>query len=121
VDVAAKLPPRILLGHADTVRLTSTQVSVGDLHAASIDVTLANVELIDRTIGSVSGTLTGVRVPAANGGVATAETVVLEGKGTAATATPHLVEQRSRDPRQDPAQGARHQCHEHQAGRPPTN
>ena len=87
VEVAANLPPRILLGHADTVRLTSTQVSVGDLHASSIDVTLANVELIDRTIGSVSGSLTGVRVPAANGGVVTAESVVLTGKGTAATAT----------------------------------
>jgi hypothetical protein len=87
VDVAAKLPPRILLGHADTVRLTSTQVSVGDLHASAIDVTLADVELIDRTIGSVSGTLTGVRVPADDGGVLTADSVVLAGRGTDANAT----------------------------------
>jgi hypothetical protein len=87
VEVAATVPPRILLGHADTIRLTSTQVSVGDLHASSIDMTLSDVELVDRTIGSVSGKLTAVRVPAANGGVVTAETVVLEGAGTNATAT----------------------------------
>lgn len=89
VEVASNLPPRILLGHADTVRLTSTQVSVGDLHASAIDVTLSDVELVDRTIGGVNGKLTGVRVPAVNGGVLTADTVLLDGKGsdTAATMT----------------------------------
>jgi hypothetical protein len=86
VAVAANLPPRIILGHADTVRLTSTQVSVGDLHAASIDVTLGNVELFDRHIGTVDGTLTGVRVPGIQGFV-TADSVAVEGAGTNATAT----------------------------------
>jgi hypothetical protein len=35
VVVSSDLPPSILLGHADTIRLTSSQVSVGDLHAAT--------------------------------------------------------------------------------------
>jgi hypothetical protein len=81
------LPPRILLGHADTIRLTSSQVGAGDLHAATIDVTLGDVELFDRTVGTVSGTLTGVRVPAPNGDPVTIETVALGGSGDAATAT----------------------------------
>jgi hypothetical protein len=88
VDVQADLPPRILLGHADRIRLTSTQVSVGDLHAASIDMTLGNVELIDRKIGTIHGSMTGVRVPAATGGdPLTADSVTVDGAGAAATAT----------------------------------
>jgi len=87
VQVSADLPPRILLGHADRVRLTSSQVSVGDLHAASIDLTLSDVEFIDRTVGGVSGTLTGVRVPAQSGGVLTVDSAVLDGSGTDSTAT----------------------------------
>jgi hypothetical protein len=87
VEVSANLPPRILLGHADRVRLTSTQVGVGDLHAASIDLTLDNVELIDRKIGTVDGTLAGIRVAAPNGDPITIDSATVEGAGTAATAT----------------------------------
>lgn len=87
VEVSADLPPRILLGHADTIRLTSSQVSVGDLHAATIDMSLGGVELIDRKISSVFGTLTGVRVPAPNGDPVTIDTVAVQGTGTAADAT----------------------------------
>ena len=87
VEVSAKLPPRLLLGHADKVRVTSNQVGVGDLHAASIDVTLGDVELIDRTIGTVNGTLTGVLLPAPNGDAVTIDTATVDGSGTAAVAT----------------------------------
>lgn len=87
VEVSADPPPRMLLGHADRVRLTSSQVSVGDLHSATIDVTMGDVELIDRKIGSVTGTLTGVRVFAPNGDPITIDTVTLDGEGTSATAT----------------------------------
>jgi hypothetical protein len=87
VEVSANMPPRILLGHADTIRLTASQVSVGDLHAATIDVSLSNVDLIDRTIGSVHGTLTSVLVPAPNGDPVTIDTVTIDGVGTSANAT----------------------------------
>jgi hypothetical protein len=88
VEVSADLPPRILLGHADRVRLTSTKVSVGDLHAATIDMTLGNVELIDRKIGTIHGTMTGVVVPAAIGSSPlTADTATVDGAGAAATTT----------------------------------
>jgi hypothetical protein len=87
VDISATLPPRILLGHADKIRLTSTEVSVGDLHAATIDVTLSDVQLFDRKFGSVDGTMTGVRVPTPTGDPVTMDGVSLQGKGTAANAT----------------------------------
>jgi hypothetical protein len=87
VEVSADLPPRILLGHADRIRLTSSQVSVGDLHAAAIDVTLSDVELLNRTFGGVHGTLTGVRVPAPNGDAVAIDSATVDGSGTAATAT----------------------------------
>jgi hypothetical protein len=87
VEVSANLPPRILLGHADKIHITSTQVGVGDLHAGSIDLTLGNVELIARKIGTVSGTLTAVLVPAPSGDPITIDTATLQGAGTDATAT----------------------------------
>ena len=87
VAVSADVPPRILLGHADTIRLTSSQVFVGDLHAATVDLTLGNVDLFDRKVGTVTGTLTGVSVPAANGDPATIDKAMIDGSGTAATAT----------------------------------
>jgi hypothetical protein len=87
VDISATLPPRILLGHADKIRLTSTQVSVSDLHAETMDVTLSDVQLFDRTFGSVDGTLTGVRVFTPTGDGLTIDTVVVHGESTAASAT----------------------------------
>jgi len=85
VTVSADLPPRILLGHADKIQLTATDASVGGLYAASIDVTLSDVELIDRTFASAHGTLKGVRVPAPNGDPATIDSVALDGAGTPRT------------------------------------
>jgi len=87
VDISATVPPRILLGHADKIHLTSTQVSVGDLHAATIDMTMHDVELINRTFGSIDGVMTGVRVPTPTGDAVSFDTVSVQGQGTAATAT----------------------------------
>ena len=44
VDVSAYPPPVLLTGHADSIHLTSSQVGIGDLYAASIDLTLGKVE-----------------------------------------------------------------------------
>ena len=87
VEISSAIPPTILLGRADKIRITSTQVSVGDLHAATIDVTLSDIQLIDRTFGSVDGTMTGVRVPAPSGDAVTIDGGSVQGKSTAATAT----------------------------------
>jgi hypothetical protein len=79
VEVSANPPPLLLTGHADAVHITSTQVSLSDLHAAGVDVTLGGVDLMSREIGTVEGTLTGVRVAAPNGDTVLIETVSLNG------------------------------------------
>ncbi|MGD0861477.1 MAG: hypothetical protein ABSA21_01790 [Candidatus Limnocylindrales bacterium] len=87
VQVSANPPPMLLTGHADTVHITSSQASVGDLHAAGVDVILGDVELLSRTIGTVTGTLTGVQVAAPDGEPVTLDQVTLTGVATATTAT----------------------------------
>jgi hypothetical protein len=86
VDVSAYPPPVLLTGHADSIHLTSRQVGIGDLHAASLDLTLGKVELFSRQIGTVSGTLEGVRVAAPDGQPITLDTVKLSGSASAASA-----------------------------------
>ncbi len=87
VEVKADLPPRILTGHADAIRLTSSQVRMGGLNAASVDLTLGGVELFDRKIATVQGTLSGVRMPDPNGQPVTIETVVVDGDSRKAIST----------------------------------
>jgi hypothetical protein len=86
VDVSSYPPPVLLTGHADSIHLTSSQVGIGDLHAASLDLTLGKVELFSRQIGTVSGTLGGVRVVAPDGQPITVDTVELSGAASAASA-----------------------------------
>ena len=90
VEVSASPPPLLLTGHADKVHITSSQVSISDLHAASIDVILRDVDMLGRKIGTVSGTLDGVRVAAPNGDPVTIDEVVLDGSATATTATARM-------------------------------
>jgi len=86
VDVSAYPPPVLLTGHADSIHLTSSQVGIGDLHAASIDLTLGKVELFSRQIGTVAGTLEGVRIAAPDGQPVTVDTVRLSGAASSASA-----------------------------------
>jgi hypothetical protein len=90
VTVNADPPFLLLTGHADSVHVTSNAVSVGDLEAKSIDITLGKVDLIGRTVGTVSGTLSGVTIPVASGDPITASTVKLTGSATATQATIEL-------------------------------
>ena len=87
VDVSANPPPKLLTGKADTIRIRSDSVYISDLHAAKIDVTLHDVDLLSRKIGSVDGTLEGVRVAAPNGDPVTVDRVTVKGVATAADAT----------------------------------
>jgi hypothetical protein len=86
VDVSSNPPPLLLTGRADTIHITSSQVSVGDLHAASLDFTLEGVSLLDRTIDTVDGTLTDVKMPSPDGKTVVAESASLNGPGTKAQA-----------------------------------
>ena len=87
VEVSASPPPMLLTGHADKIHITSSQVSISDLHAASVDVTLRDIDMLSRKIGTVGGTLEGVRVAAPNGDPVAIDEVTLDGSATATTAT----------------------------------
>lgn len=91
VDVSSNPPPVLLTGHADSIHLTSTQASVGDLHASTIDFTLGDVSLLDRTVGTIDGSLTGVKVPAPDGKVVVVDTASVKGEASNAQATLKLA------------------------------
>ena len=86
VEVSANPPPMLLSGRG-TVHITSTQVSLSDLHAAGVDVTLGDVDLMSRKIGTVGGTLTGVQVAAPNGDAISIGRVTLAGPANDTVAT----------------------------------
>lgn len=86
VEVTSNPPPMLLTGRADTIRVTSTQVGVSDLHAASLDLTLGKVELLTRNVGTVDGTLQGVRVASPDGQPINIDKVTLSGDARSANA-----------------------------------
>jgi len=86
VDVSANPPFRLLAGQADSVRIVSKQVSVGDLHAASIDLTESQVDLISRHIETVDGQLAQVRVASPSGDAVMVDAVALSGPASTAIA-----------------------------------
>ncbi len=86
VDVSAYPPPLLLTGHADSIHLVSSQVGMGDLHAASLDLTLGEVDLFSRKVERVRGTLEGVRIAAPDGQPLTVDTVTLSGLASSANA-----------------------------------
>jgi hypothetical protein len=87
VDVGANPPFELLTGHADSIHISSGNATLGDLQAATVDVTLADVDLFGRTFGTVTGTLGGVQVAAPNGDPVKIDLVTLEGPGSSTTAT----------------------------------
>jgi hypothetical protein len=86
VDVSANPPFRLLAGQADSVQIVSKQVSVGDLHAAAIDLTFGQVDLISRHIETVDGQMAQVRVASPSGDAVMVDAVTLSGPASAATA-----------------------------------
>ncbi len=81
-------PPTDLLGfHADRVRVRATHATFQGLAIGSLDVTLSDVAVVDRTVGGVSGTLHDVTVPDFGGKPAALSAITLTGTGGALTAS----------------------------------
>jgi hypothetical protein len=81
-------PPTDLLGlHADRVRVRATHATFRGLAIGSLDVTLSNVAIVDRTFGGVAGTLKAVTVPDVGGEPADLSAVTLAGADGAITAS----------------------------------
>jgi len=94
-DVHARVttnpPPRILLLHADTLRIDGTAVTLpgGTIHAATLSLTLTDVNLLDRRAAAVTGRLDGVTIAGAGigGGVLVISSVSIAGPPDALSAT----------------------------------
>lgn len=67
VTVEADPPLRLLTLEADAVRIRATNVVFRGVEAASADITLGDVALIDRSFGTLDGTLKGVRFQPSRG------------------------------------------------------
>jgi hypothetical protein len=87
VQVTTNPPPLLLTGKADSIRIRSDSVYVGDLRASSIDVTLHDVDLLSRKIETVDGTFSGVRLATSTGQPLTVDQVDVHGTAAAAEAT----------------------------------
>jgi hypothetical protein len=87
VSVSSDPPFTLLTGHADRIHITSSQASIDPLHAESVDITLGDVDLISRNIGTVNGTLLGVKITAPNGDPVAIYRVTLAGAAISSTAT----------------------------------
>lgn len=90
IAVDAAPPPRILLGRADTVTVRGTDVTWGTLRAGAIDLRLADVDLVARTVRTVSGTIDGAEVETAGPDDPSAApatvTIAIDGPGSEASA-----------------------------------
>ena len=83
--VSANPPPRLLLGHADSVRIQGDDVAFRTFQAARLDLTLRDVDLIGRSFATIRGTITGAEVNTADNVPTTAD-VSVDGAASAAAA-----------------------------------
>jgi hypothetical protein len=90
ITASANPPVRLLFGHADTVTISGRGVTWRTFRAASVDLTLGDVNLFGRTAGAIHGTISGAELQASGTVVPTAN-VAIDGSGSEATAVIHLA------------------------------
>jgi hypothetical protein len=78
------------VGHADRVVINARNATLRDLRAASVALTLSNVDLLGRRFGRVGGSLEDVSIDAGQGVVVAARSIDLRGPPDAATATVYV-------------------------------
>ena len=86
VTATSDPPPKLLLGRADRVEIVGADVDFRTFHAASLDLVLADVDVLGRTAGRINGRITGAEMTTAGGETTTAD-VDIEGTAGAADAT----------------------------------
>lgn len=90
VTVTSDPPTDLLFLHADEVRIRATDATFRDLRIGTLDVTLRDVAIVDRTAAGVDGRLDAVVVPDVGGREVRLTSIVLEG-GRPASATTTLA------------------------------
>ncbi|MFI5226750.1 MAG: hypothetical protein ACHQ3P_08755 [Candidatus Limnocylindrales bacterium] len=91
VTVVASPPLDLLTLHADAIHVEATDIVYHGLRIGDVDVTLGDVALLDRTAGTIVGTLTTVQFGGTDGTPITVDTIRLSGSGTAIAATISLT------------------------------
>ena len=79
-------PPKLLLGRADRVEIDGTDVDFRTFHAARLQLTLTNVDVVGRTAGEISGRIDGAELKT-NDALPTTADVAIDGQASAAKAT----------------------------------
>jgi hypothetical protein len=86
VSATSDPPPKLLLGHADRVQIVGSDVGFRTFHAARLDLTLTDVDIVGRTAGRITGRIDGAELSTASGEPPVAD-VVIDGDADAADAT----------------------------------
>jgi hypothetical protein len=81
--VTSDPPIELLGGHSDRIVIHARDATFHDVRAASVDVTLTDVGLIDRTAATVSGSLTAIRIVPRSGHVVPISSATLSGSSSA--------------------------------------
>ncbi len=87
ISATSDPPPRLLLGQADHVSITGSDVDWKALHAHRLTLTLARVDLFARTADTIRGSIDGAVLDDGHGGSASATSIRLAGPLEAAAAT----------------------------------
>jgi hypothetical protein len=81
-------PPTDLIGlHADHVRVLADDATFRGMAIDHLDLTLDDVAIVDRTVGGVDGTLTGVTVPLEDGSKIRLDQITIAGEREDLSAT----------------------------------
>ncbi len=81
-------PPTDLLGlHADMVRIRATDATFRGMAIGSLELDLGDVQVLERTAGTIAGRLNDVEIPAPGGGRIVIPTITLEGGGDSIATT----------------------------------
>lgn len=86
VTVTSDPPPKILLGRADRLRIVATDVDFRTFHAASLDLTLTDVDVLGRRAATIRGRIVGAELSSADGPGTRAD-VAIDGAAASAGAT----------------------------------
>jgi hypothetical protein len=86
VTATSDPPLKLLLGRADRVEIVGTDVDFRTFHAASLDLVLTDVDVLNRTAGRISGRITGADMTTTAGETTTAD-VDINGAAGAANAS----------------------------------
>jgi hypothetical protein len=84
VTVTSDPPPKLLLGRADRVEIRATGVAFRTFHAQSLDLVLTDVDVVNRTAATITGSVDAASVKTADG-IPTEADLRIDGSATSAT------------------------------------